>query len=65
MKDNTYQHLYNGKEKQDDVLGGVNLDWYDLGQFTLIPSVLFYLNNYQNYQTKILVNFFTFTAQTD
>jgi hypothetical protein len=65
MKDNIYQHLYNGKEKQDDVLGGVNLDWYDLGQFTLIPSVLFYLNNYQNYQTKILVNFFTFTAQTD
>ena len=29
MKDNIYQHLYNGKEKQDDVLGGVNLDWYD------------------------------------
>lgn len=25
--DNKY--LYNGKELQDDQLGGVNLDWYD------------------------------------
>ncbi len=27
--DNKY--LYNGKELQDEQLGGVNLDWYDYG----------------------------------
>lgn len=24
-----YKYLYNGKELQDELLGGVNLDWYE------------------------------------
>jgi hypothetical protein len=25
------KYLYNGKELQDELIGGVNLDWYDYG----------------------------------
>ena len=25
------KYLYNGKELQDELLGSVNLDWYDYG----------------------------------
>jgi len=35
--DNRY--LYNGKELQDESLGGVNLDWYDYGSRFMDPQI--------------------------
>jgi RHS repeat-associated protein len=32
-------YLYNGKELQDESLGGVNLDWYDYGSRFLDPQI--------------------------
>jgi RHS repeat-associated protein len=34
-----YKYLYNGKEIQDEVLGNVNLDWYDYGARMYDPAL--------------------------
>jgi RHS repeat-associated protein len=33
------KYLYNGKELQDDLIGGVNLDWYDYGSRFMDPQI--------------------------
>ncbi|MEA3357432.1 MAG: hypothetical protein U9Q67_03280 [Patescibacteria group bacterium] len=33
------KYLYNGKELQDEQLGGVNLDWYDYGARMYDPAL--------------------------
>jgi len=33
------KYLYNGKELQDESLGGVNLDWYDYGSRFMDPQI--------------------------
>jgi RHS repeat-associated protein len=33
------KYLYNGKELQDEQLGGVNLDWYDYGARFYDPAL--------------------------
>jgi RHS repeat-associated protein len=33
------KYLYNGKELQDEQLGGVNLDWYDYGSWMYDPAL--------------------------
>lgn len=35
----THKYLYNGKEFQDEQLGGVNLDWYDYGARFYDPAL--------------------------
>jgi len=34
-----YKYLYNGKELQDEQLGGINLDWYDYGARFYDPAL--------------------------
>ncbi len=36
---NAHNYLYNGKELQDEQLGGVNLDWYDYGARFYDPAL--------------------------
>ena len=33
------KYLYNGKEIQDEMLGSVNLDWYDYGKRFYDPAL--------------------------
>ncbi|HBX85528.1 MAG TPA: hypothetical protein DEH40_12580 [Marinilabiliales bacterium] len=63
-ENNTNKYLYNGKELQDNLLGNINLDWYDygarfydpqLGRWTtkepyaeLVPGISLYAYCYNN-----------------